>query len=74
MNVLLSRARQKLILATSLGFLGDAVDGTDPDHLGGELGFLRKMIVEVNVLTKSVFGSAPGASIIPVDVSGKLCP
>ncbi len=74
MNVLLSRARQKLILATSLGFLGDAVDGTDPDHLGGELGFLRKMIDEVNVLTKSVFGSAPGASIIPVDVSGKLCP
>ncbi|MET3616161.1 hypothetical protein ABID16_004510 [Rhizobium aquaticum] len=74
MNVLLSRARQKLILATSLGFLGDAVEGTDPDHLGGELGFVKKMIDEVHVLTESRLGNTvPWASIVPVDVGGKLC-
>lgn len=73
MNVLLSRARQKLVLATSLGFLDDAVDGSDPDHLGGELSFLRKMISEIGTLTTTDFEKVGrGATIVPVDETGKL--
>jgi superfamily I DNA and/or RNA helicase len=34
MNVLLSRARQKLVLATSRQFIADAVNGVDPDRSG----------------------------------------
>ena len=73
MNVLLSRAKQKLILATSLIFLGDAADGTDPDHLGGQLGFVRKMIEELKILAETQFeGVGPGATIVPIDDAGRL--
>lgn len=45
LNVLLSRARHKLVLVTSARFLRHAVDGTDPDQLGEtELLVLRDLI------------------------------
>ncbi|NEH37243.1 DEAD/DEAH box helicase [Rhizobium ruizarguesonis] len=73
MNVMLSRAKQKLILATSLTFLRDASDGTDPDHLGGQLGFVRTMINELEKLAETQFGGVgSGATIIPVDDAGRL--
>ncbi|WP_197729808.1 DEAD/DEAH box helicase [Rhizobium leguminosarum] len=73
MNVLLSRAKQKLILATSLTFLGDAAEGTDPDHLGGQLSFVRKMIEELKKLAETQFeGVGPGATIVPVGDEGRL--
>ncbi|MGY3436441.1 DEAD/DEAH box helicase [Marinovum sp. KMM 9879] len=47
LNVLLSRARHKLVLATSARFLRHAVDGTDPDRLGGtELRVFRDLLEE----------------------------
>ena len=48
LNVLLSRARHKLVLATSARFLRHAVDGTDPDRLGGtELRVFRDILDEI---------------------------
>jgi hypothetical protein len=48
LNVLLSRARHKLVLATSVRFLRHAVDGTDPDRLGGtELRVFRDLLDEI---------------------------
>jgi DNA polymerase alpha-associated DNA helicase A len=45
LNVLLSRARHKLVLVTSARFLRHAVDGTDPDRRGEtELRVLRDLI------------------------------
>lgn len=47
LNVLLSRARHKLVLVTSARFLRHAVDGTDPDQLGGtELRVFRDLLNE----------------------------
>ncbi len=75
MNVLLSRAKQKLVLATSLQFIGEAVDGVDPDHRGNELGFLRTMLEEISRLSKHKFdGMGNGAAIIEVNQSGRLLP
>ena len=50
LNVLLSRAKQKLILATSLQFLSDVVDGTDPDRVGSDLRFIRTLVNELRAL------------------------
>jgi hypothetical protein len=75
MNVLLSRAKQKLVLATSRQFIREAVDGVDPDHLGGELEFLRTMLGEISRLTDVDFdGVGKGAAIISVDERGGLLP
>jgi superfamily I DNA and/or RNA helicase len=75
MNVLLSRAKQKLVLATSQQFIREAVDGVDPDHLGGELEFLRTMLGEISRLTDVDFdGVGKGAAIISVDERGGLLP
>lgn len=75
MNVLLSRARQKLVLATSRRFITEAVDGVDPDRRGGELAFLRAMLGEIDRLTKTEFETVgKGAAIIGVDADGKLHP
>lgn len=75
MNVLLSRAKQKLVLATSLQFIGDAVNGVDPDRRGGELEFLRTMLGEFSRLTRAEFdGVGKGAAIIKVDEGGSLLP
>ena len=73
MNVLLSRARQKLVLATSLKFIEETVNGVDPDRLGGELGFLRTMASELTRLSQVEFdGVGPGATIFRVDEHGRL--
>jgi hypothetical protein len=75
MNVLLSRARQKLVLATSRQFITDAVDGVDPDRRGGELEFLRTMLDEFSRLAQLEFDIVgKGAAIIGVDEDGKLLP
>lgn len=70
-NVLLSRARQKLVLAMSLRFFSEAVDGTDPDRLGGSLGFVRKLIGEVRALSVQVgHDQIPGSTILQMDERG----
>ena len=75
MNVLLSRARQKLVLATSLQFISDTVDGVDPDRLGGELGFLRTMVGELDRLSGTQFDVVgAGAATIRVDEHGRMKP
>jgi DNA polymerase alpha-associated DNA helicase A len=75
MNVLLSRARQKLVLAMSRQFIADAVDGVDPDRRGGELAFLRTMLGEFSRLTQAEFDAVgKGAAIIGVDEHGRLLP
>lgn len=72
LNVLLSRARQKLIVATSLQFLLDVVDGTDPDKIGGDLGFVRKLVGEMRGLAEGPFEGGPsGVTILPRDQLGK---
>lgn len=72
LNVLLSRARQKLVLATSLQFLLDVVDGIDPDKVGGDLGFVRKLVKEVRELAEGPFEGGPsGVTILPRDQRGK---
>ncbi|MFS3135664.1 DEAD/DEAH box helicase [Gluconacetobacter sacchari] len=75
MNVLLSRARQKLVLATSRQFIADAVSGVDPDRRGGELEFLRTMLGEIGRLTQTEFdGVGTGAAVVEVDERGGLRP
>lgn len=51
MNVLLSRAREKLVLVGSLAFLEEAVKGVNPDGEERELAFLTKMIGSIRDLT-----------------------
>jgi DNA polymerase alpha-associated DNA helicase A len=73
MNVLLSRAKQKLVLATSRQFILDAVDGVDPERLGGELGFLRTMFGELERLRGVEFNQVgKGAAIVQTDEQGRL--
>jgi DNA polymerase alpha-associated DNA helicase A len=73
MNVLLSRARQKLILATSRQFVQDAIEGVDPDHKGGELDFLGTLFAELDRLAQTKFPDVGyGAAIIDTDEQGRL--
>ncbi|WP_244432961.1 AAA domain-containing protein [Afipia sp. OHSU_I-C4] len=81
MNVLLSRAKQKLVLATSQHFIRDVVEGIDPDGNKDELEFLRRMLKELTTLAKTEYDlvrkDAPvvkvkGASIITVDENGRF--
>ena len=75
MNVLLSRARQKLVLATSRQFIADAVNGVDPDRRKEELEFLRMMLSEIVRLSEVDFERVgKGAAIINVDEHGRLLP
>lgn len=46
-NVMMSRAKHKLILVTSLDFIEDAVHGVDPDRTVGNLAFLTTMVGEL---------------------------
>ncbi|MCJ2138087.1 AAA domain-containing protein [Methylobacterium sp. J-026] len=72
LNVLVSRARQKLLLATSLEFLTHVVDGTDPDKAGGDLGFVRTLVGELReAVGERVNGEAYGATIVAHDERGK---
>lgn len=81
MNVLLSRARQKLILATSQRFIREVIEGIDPDGTGDEFEFLRRMLRELERLATTDFeyvvknsssGAVKGVSIVKVDENGKL--
>lgn len=75
MNVLLSRAKQKLILATSLGFFAEVVDGVDPDRRDEKLHFIRKMISEIRRLAETEFDTVGfGVSVVPVDENGIVVP
>ena len=74
LNVLLSRAKHKLVLATSRQFIRNAVEGTDPDGVKDELGFLRTMLDEVTRLSETDFPSVgKGATVVAVDEQGRLC-
>jgi DNA polymerase alpha-associated DNA helicase A len=71
--VLLSRARQKLVLATSSQFIREAVDGVDPDQTGAELRFLRTMFKELSRLSATDFERVgKGASIVKLDEHGRF--
>ncbi|WP_292862581.1 AAA domain-containing protein [Mesorhizobium sp.] len=73
LNVLLSRAKHKLILATSRQFITNAVNGIDPDALSDEFAFLRKILSEIARLSETEFpGIGKGASVIAVDEQGRL--
>jgi superfamily I DNA and/or RNA helicase len=75
MNVLLSRARQKLILATSRRFIRNAVSGIDPDGVKEELRFLTQMLDEISQLEKTDFPRVGmGVTVISVDENGRLVP
>lgn len=75
MNVLLSRARQKLVLATSQQFILEAVNGVDPDRRKQELEFLRMMLSEIARLSEMDFdGLGKGAATVEVDQHGRLLP
>ncbi|WP_237480802.1 DEAD/DEAH box helicase [Lichenibacterium dinghuense] len=71
LNVLLSRAKQKFVLATSLSFLLEAVDGTDPDRLGGDLGFIRKLVGDLRRMSAAPSAiAAAEAAILKLDERG----
>ena len=74
MNVLLSRAKQKLILATSRRFLTNAVDGIDPGREGaGTIQFVRVLLEEINRISeKTLPDGMPGASIVEFDEQGQM--
>jgi DNA polymerase alpha-associated DNA helicase A len=78
MNVLLSRAKQKLVLATSQRFIREVVEGIDPDGISDEFEFLRKMLKELarlagtdfQLITNSGSSVLKGASVVTVDENG----
>lgn len=81
MNVLLSRARQKLILATSQRFIREVVEGVDPDGHSDEHQFLRRMLQEFVTLAGSDYAlvgqdgsiaKIKGASIVALDENGRF--
>lgn len=73
MNVLLSRARQKLIIATSSEFLNDAVAGVDPDAINTNFDFLRRMTAEIERLSKvETEHGYMGSSIISISQDGSF--
>ena len=73
LNVLLSRAKHKLVLATSRQFIRNAVDGIDPDAVNDELSFLRIMLDEITRLSETNFPAVGrGACVVPVDEQGRL--
>ena len=81
MNVLLSRARQKLVLATSQRFIREVVEGIDPDGKKDELEFLRKMLKELATLAEKDYElvvkdaasvKVKGASVVRVDENGRF--
>lgn len=74
LNVMLSRARRKLVLATSLDFLSDAVASTDPDHEGtSELASVGMVVSELHRLSGiNLSKDVTAASIVKTDVDGRL--
>lgn len=75
MNVILSRARQKLILATSRKFIKNAVTGIDPDGVKEEFRFLTQMLNEISQLEETDFPQVgKGVTVVSVDENGGLKP
>jgi hypothetical protein len=72
-NVMMSRAKHKLVLVTSLAFIDDAVDGVDPDRTGGDLAFLRAMVGELRRQARST-GPQAGACIVALQADGSRQP
>lgn len=74
MNVLLSRARHKLVLVTSMGFLRNAVQWSE----GGrgsvrDFDFLSAMLRQIDQMARAESsGSPPHASIIACDEQGRV--
>jgi len=65
MNVLLSRAKSKLILVTSMDFLDEAVRGAASPEAKGELGFITTVTTTIRRLTKEVGPDGiPSAKIV----------
>ncbi len=76
MNVLLSRARHKLVLVTSTGFLHNAIRWTGTaDGPESELAFLERLLHRITQLAvPSGTGSPPDATIILCDEDGRVIP
>jgi hypothetical protein len=74
MNVLLSRARHKLVLVTSTGFLRNAIRWTgSPDGPESDLVFLETLLHHITRLAEpSRTGSPPHVAIIPCDENGRV--
>ena len=73
MNVVISRARQKLVLATSQQFIREAVEAIDPDGTSDEFEFLRKILNELARLAVTNFERVgKGASVVKVDENGRF--
>jgi hypothetical protein len=73
LNVLLSRAKHKLVLASSRQFIRNTVDGIDPDALKDDFGFLRRMLDEIDRLSKVNYPKVgTGITVVAVDENGNL--
>ena len=74
MNVLLSRARHKLVLVTSTGFLRNAIQWSETGGgSSGDLDFLSAMLRRIDRMRKpAASGVRPQASIIPCDEHGRV--
>ncbi len=74
MNVLLSRAKHKLVLVTSTGFLRNAVQWSEEERASGnELHFLVEMLRRIDRMAELRSPDAqPDASIIACDEEGRV--
>ena len=74
MNVLLSRARHKLVVATSLRFLNNALSGVDPEGLGGnQLDFLKLLLDELyDLQAVDLPDGRKAAGIVSFDEQGRI--
>lgn len=72
-NVMMSRAKHKLVLITSLDFIEDAVNGVDPDHPLGKLAFLTTIVREFRRQDNSS-SEGSGIRIVTLQADGSLHP
>ena len=74
MNVLLSRARHKLVLVTSTQFLRNAIQWSETsDGVSGDLDFLAAMLRRIDQMAEpKASGAAPQAVIIVCDEHGRV--
>jgi hypothetical protein len=71
MNVLLSRAKSKLVLVGSMRFLREAVRGVDPGGEKDDLRFLTTMLEVIGRLMKQHSGDGtPLATVIRPSILG----
>ena len=75
LNVLLSRAKQKLILATSLQFFFDAVEGANGDAASLDLSFVQNLVRELrSPVGPEDDGIAGSITIVPLSERGTRIP